>query len=283
MNKRPDEVVRRRYLIPIVLAVSILLIFTLISASIRDPHPLKPMESLVVRATAPVFNAFHETVALGGRVWRGYIYLVGVQAENERLRQKLAESLSKEALHQETVLEKERLRQLLELKNQAALPVTGARVIGFDFSIWFKCAFLDKGTEDGIRWGMPVLNAAGVVGRVVEVYPKYAKVLLLIDRTFAADAMVQRNRLRGILNGVGANRCFLRYVHKNQDVQVGDVVLASGLGGIFPRGMVLGTVTAVDKKVPGLFQEVEVEPAADFTRLEEVLVVQTVQTVLKQP
>ncbi len=283
MSKKIDDVGRRRVHVLVILAISILLIFTLISASLRDPHPLKPLEFMVVKATAPIFNLFHESVAIVSRVWRGYIYLVGVQAENERLKMQTQESLSKEALYQETLLEKERLRQLLEFKNQAALPVTGARIIGFDFSIWFKCAFLDKGANDGIKWGMPVINAAGVVGRIVEVYPDYAKVLLLIDRTSAVDAIVQRNRLRGILNGVGANRCFLRYIHKNQDVQVGDVVLASGLGGVFPRGMVLGTVTAVDKKVPGLFQEVEVEPAADYTRLEEVLVVKTVQSVLSKP
>jgi rod shape-determining protein MreC len=283
LNRKIDDSPRQRYYPLIILAIAVLLIFSLISASIRDNHPLKPLENLVVKATAPLFDFFHETVAVVQRVWRGYIYLVGVQAENELLKKKAQESLSKEALYQEALLEKERLRQLLEFKNQAALPVTGARIIGFDFSLWFKCAFLDKGTKDGISWGMPVLNAAGVVGRVVEAYPDYAKVLLLIDRSSAVDAIIQRTRVRGILNGVGANRCFLRYIHKNQDVQVGDVVLASGLGGIFPRGTVLGTVTAVDKKVPGLFQEIEVEPAADFTRLEEVLVVKTVQTVLSKP
>ena len=283
MSKKGDELSRRRFYLPIIVAASVLIIFTLISASIRDPNPLTPLVAGVVRATAPVFNFFQETGAVVNRVWRGYIYLVGVQAENERLRKYATESLSKEALYQETLLEKERLRQLLEFKNQAALPVTGARVIGYDFSIWFKCAFLDKGANDNIKVGMPVLNAAGVVGRIVEVYPDYAKVLLLIDRASAVDAIVQRNRLRGILSGVGATRCFLRYIHKNQDVQVGDVILASGLAGVYPRGTVLGTVTAVDKKVPGLFQEVEVEPAADFTRLEEVLVVKTVQTVLTKP
>ncbi len=280
MNKKTDLDLWRRFQIPIVLAISVLLIFTLISVSLRDSHPLKPVEGLVVNLTAPVFNVFRQTGAALGRIWRGYFYLVGVQAENELLRQKTLENQSKEALYQETLLEKERLRLLLEFRDQAALPVTGARVIGFDFSIWFKCAFLDKGSKDGIKWGMPVINAAGVVGRVVECYPEYSKVLLLIDRSSAVDAIVQRNRLRGIMEGVGGNRCYLRYVHKNQDVQTGDVILASGLGGAYPRGMVLGKVTAVDKKVPGIFQEIEVEPAVDFTRLEEVLVVKTVQSVL---
>ncbi len=282
MNKKSDSDIWRRFQVPIVLVISVLLIFTLISASLRDPHPLQPLETLIINVTAPVFNFFRQTGGAISRIWHGYFYLVGVQAENEILKQKTFENQSKEALYQETILEKERLRQLLEFRAQAALPVTGARIIGFDFSIWFKCAFLDKGTDDGIKWGMPVINAAGVVGRVVESYPDYAKVLLLIDRSSAVDAMVQRNRLRGILEGIGTNRCFLRYVHKNQEVQVGDVILASGLGGAYPRGMMLGSVTAVDKKVPGIFQEVEVEPAADFTRLEEVLVVKTVQSILSK-
>jgi rod shape-determining protein MreC len=282
LNKKTEFDIWRRFQIPIVLAITILLVFTLISVSLRDQHPLRPLENFVINITAPVFNFFRQTGAGFSRVWRGYFYLVGVQAENEILKQKTLENQSKEALYQETLLEKERLRQLLEFRAQAALPVTGARIIGFDFSIWFKCAFLDKGTDDGISWGMPVINAAGVVGRVVECYPDYAKVLLLIDRSSAVDAIVQRNRQRGILDGIGTNRCYLRYVHKNEDIQVGDVILASGLGGAYPRGMMLGSVTAVDKKVPGIFQEVEVKPAVDFTRLEEVLVVKTVQSVLSK-
>jgi rod shape-determining protein MreC len=280
LNKKTDSDIWRRFQVPIVLAISILLIFTLISASLRDPHPLQPLENFTINITAPVFNFFHQTGAAVSRIWRGYFYLVGVQAENELLKQKTLENQSKAALYQETLLEKERLRQLLEFRDQAALPVTGARIIGFDFSIWFKCAFLDKGTNDGVTVGMPVLNAAGVVGRIVECYPDYAKVLLLIDRNSGVDAIVQRNRLRGILEGVGGNRCFLRFVHKNQDVQIGDVILASGLGGAYPRGMILGSVIAVDKKIPGIFQEIEVEPAVDFTRLEDVLIVKTVQSAL---
>jgi rod shape-determining protein MreC len=280
LNKKTDSDIWRRFQVPIVLAISILLIFTLISASLRDPHPLQPLENFTINITAPVFNFFHQTGAAVSRIWRGYFYLVGVQAENELLKQKTLENQSKAALYQETLLEKERLRQLLEFRDQAALPVTGARIIGFDFSIWFKCAFLDKGTNDGVTVGMPVLNAAGVVGRIVECYPDYAKVLLLIDRNSGVDAIVQRNRLRGILEGVGGNRCFLRFVHKNKDVQIGDVILASGLGGAYPRGMILGSVIAVDKRIPGIFQEVEVEPAVDFTRLEDVLIVKTVQSAL---
>ena len=207
---------------------------------------------------------------------------MGVQAENEILKQKTLETQSRVALYQETLLEKERLRQLLEFRNQAALPVTGARIIGFDSPIWFKCAFLDKGANDEIKVGMPVINASGIVGRIVECYPNYSKVLLLIDRSSAVDAIVQRNRLRGILEGVGGNRGFLRFVHKNQDVQLGDVILASGLGGVYPHGMILGSVIAVDKKVAGIFQEIEVEPAVDFTRLEEVLIVKTVQSALNK-
>ncbi|AEB09035.1 rod shape-determining protein MreC [Desulfobacca acetoxidans] len=283
MNKKTGLHLWRRFQAPIIFGLSVFLIFVLISASLRDPHPLRPLENLVVNLTAPVFDLLTRTGEALSRVWHGYFYLVDVQAENDRLREKLAQGQSQETLYREALSEQERLRKLLEFKTQAALPVTGARVIGFDFSVWFKCAFLDKGEKDGITWGMPVINAAGVVGRVVECYPNYAKILLLMDRSCAVDALVQRNRLRGILAGTGGNRCLLRYVEKKQDVQVGDAILASGLGGAYPRGMLLGRVAAIDKKVPGIFQEIEVDPAVDFTRLDEVLLVKTVQSVLSKP
>ncbi len=118
-----------------------------------------------------------------------------------------------------------------------------------------------------------MLGPQGIVGRIVEVYPQYAKVMLIVDRKSGADAMVQRTRVRGILQGKGGNRCSLEFVPKSADVQVGDLVLASGLVGIYPKGLVFGKVTAANKKNPGVFQEIEVTPAVDLSTLEEVLVV----------
>ncbi len=272
----------RRFQIPIIIGLAVLFIFTLISINIRHPHPAGKAESLLVGLTAPVLNGLNR-VGMGiVRVWRGYFFLVGVQAENELLHRQIAEYRQQEIQFQEARLAQERLEKLLELKGRVASPVTAARVIGYDPSPWFKSIIVDKGETAGIRWGMAVIHAHGVVGRVIESYASYAKVMLLIDRNSAVDALVQRNRQRGILEGVGGNLCHLRYVLKNSDVQAGDVILTSGLGGIFPAGMILGEVVAVDKKAPGIFQDIEVKPAVDLASIEEVVAVAVVNQPLQR-
>lgn len=280
MNKRSRFYFWRRYQFPLAAGLSILLIFVFISLSLRWPRLVRPLESLLIEVTAPVLAVGARLKDGCLRLWRGYFYLVGVQAENEALKQRLAQLEAQAHLYQEAKLEQERLRRLLELKVQLALPVQGARIIGYEITPWFKCALLDKGAREGLQRGMGVVNAEGVIGRLVECYPHYAKVLLLLDRSSAVDALVQRTRLRGILAGDGGRGCRLKYIHKDQDVQVGDLVLTSGVGGIFPAGLPLGKVTAVDRKSPGIFQEVEVTPAVDFMRLEEVLVIRTAQAIL---
>ncbi|MBI4644253.1 MAG: rod shape-determining protein MreC, partial [Deltaproteobacteria bacterium] len=190
----------------------------------------------------------------------GYFHLVGVQRENAALRQRLQEYEQKELRYQEAQHTLTRLEALLDLKKQVALPVTGARVIAYDPSLWSRCALLDQGQGNGVKRGQPVLTADGIVGRIVEIYPHYSKVMLIVDRNSSADAMVQRTRVRGILQGKGGNRCSLGYVPKSADVQPGDLVLASGLGGVFPKGLVFGKVSEANKKTPGVFQEIEVTP-----------------------
>ncbi|MFP3867320.1 MAG: rod shape-determining protein MreC [Desulfobacteraceae bacterium] len=263
----------RRFRVPIVFAIFFLLVFILITSSLRYPHPLRPVETVVISLTAPVLKGLTILGRSVQKVWTGYFYLVGVQQENQALRQQVQEYAEKELRYREALLANERLERLLELKSQMAVPVTGARVIGYDPSVWFKCALIDQGEAEGVQWGMPVLAAEGIVGRVIESYPHYAKVMFLLDRNSAVDALVQRNRMRGILEGEGGNRCYLRYISKNADVRFGDLILASGVGGIYPPGMALGKVTRADKKKTGIFQEIEVTPMVDFANLEEVLVV----------
>jgi rod shape-determining protein MreC len=217
------------------------------------------------------------------RLWLGYFDLVGARQENLQLRQTLEEYRQKEVRYQEAQQALTRLEGLLELKRQVALPVIGARVIAYDPSLWSRCALIDQGKAQGVKNGLPVLAPEGIVGRVVETYPQYAKVMLIVDRKSGADAMVQRSRVRGILQGKGGNRCSLDFVPKNADVQVDDLVLASGLGGIYPKGLVFGKVSQANKKKPGVFQEIEVTPTVDLSTLEEVLVTKVASISLSEP
>ncbi len=271
---------KSRYRVPLIVCATLVLVFSLLSLSLKKSTALRKVEGVMVSLTAPGLKALSAVGHSLKSVWFGYLYLVGVQKENERLRRRLDEAVQREARYQEARLALERLEALLDLKRQLALPVTGARVVAYDPSLWSRAAIIDQGRSQGVEVGQAVVAPAGIIGRIVEVYPRYAKVMLIVDRNSGADAMIQRTRVRGILEGKGGNRCSLEYVPKNADIQVGDLVLASGLGGIYPQGLVFGKVTAANKKAQGVFQEVEVIPTVDLSSLEEVLVAKTAKLAL---
>lgn len=264
---------KSRFRTPLIICVTVLLIFSLLSLSLKKSTALRRVEGLVVSFTAPGLEALSAVGHSLKSIWSGYVYLVGVQKENERLRRRLDEAVPREARYQEALLALKRLETLLDFKRQLALPVTGARVVAYDPSMWSRAAIIDQGRAQGVEAGQAVVAPTGIIGRIVEAYPRYAKVMLIVDRMSGADAMIQRTRVRGILEGKGGNRCSLEYVPKNADVQEGDLVLASGLGGIYPQGLVFGKITKADKKAQGVFQQVEVNPTVDLSSLEEVLVV----------
>lgn len=265
---------------PIVIFATLFLVLALLSLSLKRSATLKSLEGAVVALTAPGLKAFRLVGSCLQGVWQGYFYLVGLSQENAVLKQRLDEYLQKEVRYQEALATLNRLEALLGLKRQVALPVTAARVIAYDPSLWSRCAMLDEGQQKGVKRGLPVLAPEGVVGRILETYPQYSKVMLIVDRNSGADAMVQRTRVRGILQGKGGNRCSLDYAPKSADIQVGDLVLASGLGGVYPKGMVFGKVSAANKKTPGVFQEIEVTPAVDLSALEEVIIAQVANLAL---
>jgi len=251
-----------------------LLALSLTSAKLHAPQGLSFMEAMMVELTAPVQKVVRLVVNTVGDVWRGYFGLVGVQRENQQLREEVQELRRQLNLYREAGLANQRLRDLLNFKeSRVRMPLLPAEVVGFDPSGWFKTLLIDKGTRDGLGRDMAVVSAAGVVGRLIGVSSQYAKVLLILDRNSAVDALVQRSRSRGILVGLGEGRCSLKYVQRNDDVQVGDQVITSGMGGVFPKGILLGQVEKVERGDGVLFQTVEVTPAVDFSRLEEVLIV----------
>ena len=233
--------------------------------------------------TAPGLEGLEYVGRSAKQLWQGYFYLVGVRRQNAELQRQLEEFKQREVRFQEAQQALTRLEALLDLKRQVALPVIGARVIAYDPTLWSRSAIINQGKAQGVKEGLPVLAPQGIVGRIVEVYPEYSKVMLIVDRKSSADAMVQRTRVRGMLKGKGGNRCSLEFVPKNADVQVGDLVLASGLVGLYPKGLVFGKVTAANKKNPGVFQEIEVTPNVDLSTLEEVLVVKVATLTLSEP
>ena len=270
---------RSRLRTPLLIAATLVFVLAVLSLSLKRAPLVQTAEGVIITLTAPVMNGLNFVGESLQRLWSGYFYLVGARKENAELKRQLNEYAQKEVRYQEALLLARRLEALLDLKKQLALPITGARVVAYDPSQWSRCVIINTGKIEGVTLGLPVLSGDGIVGRIVETYPHYAKVMLIVDRNSGADAMVQRTRVRGILQGKGGNRCSLEYVPKNADVEVGDLVLASGLGGIYPAGQVFGRVTHVDKKTHGPFQEIMVTPG-NLSALEEVLIVKTTEMAL---
>ena len=268
----------RKIVIPILI---FLLALGLISASLHTSEKMSFFEALIVEVTAPVQKVVSTALNGIGSVWKGYFHLVGLQRENVALKRELKELKVKLNMYREADLANQRLRALLNFKTSIATPLLPAEVVAFDPSGWFQTILIDKGSNDGLVRDMAVVSADGLAGRVIGVSQHHAKVLLILDVNSAVDGLVQRSRARGVLVGLDHDRCLLKYVQRNEDVQVGDQVITSGMGGVFPKGLLLGKVREVVRGNSGLFQSVEVEPAVNFSRLEEVMVV--VQTPPKTP
>ena len=188
-----------------------------------------------------------------------------LRSENARIKEQLIN-------HEELRQENERLKKLLSFSAQREERMVPARVIGVDASSWFRSITIDRGSSEQIREGMAVVSAYGVVGRVVTCTPHSSRVLLIVDAASKLSTMIERTRARAICRGDGDGMS-LDYLPLTDDVQVGDLLITSGLGGGFPKGLIVGAVTRVDKRGYDMFQSVRVEPAVDFEHLEEELVI----------
>ena len=235
-----------------------------------------PQTSLLESAALSVVMPLQQVIAslaqrLSG-LWQGYINLVQVRQENLRLQRQVDVLRGQLTHYQEAYLQQQRLRELLGFRSLTFPQAVVAEVVGIDPSPWSEVVTMNKGSRDGLRKDIAVVTHQGLVGRTIEVAPHYATVLLVTDRRSAVDAFIQRTRARGIVVGKSRRLCELRYVDLHADIQVGDTVVASGLGEVYPKGLLIGTVAAVHQKPHGLFHEVEVQPTVDLAKLEEVLV-----------
>ena len=245
----------------------------LLSMNSGQKGPWNPLEQVIIEVTVPVERIFERTVAWTQDFWSNYFFLVNTRKENAALKRELNALKMENNRYREQLFTHERLKALLQFKQSVNIPAVAAQVIGLDPTGWFKSVIIDKGTAAGITVDMPVVNASGVVGRVVSVSPHYAKLLLLVDQNSAVDSLIQRSRDRGMVRGLNSETCTLDYMVKTSDVQEGDEVVTSGLGGVFPKGIPLGRVVTVEDDSGDLFKHITVKPTVDFSRLEEVLVV----------
>lgn len=269
----------------VILGAAILLHVILISAQVNTASGLPVLQVVTFGSFSEVQRATMAVVDGLRGMWSGYVALRQVQEENSTLKQELQTLKVRFQQERAEAQRTDNLRQLLELRERANLETVAAEVIAGPASPDFRTVTIDKGSSEGLATDMAVISPAGVVGRVILPSGRAAKVQLLIDRNAAAGALIERTRVQGVVIGVGDGVLKLQYVPGTADVKTGDLVVTSGIDGIYPKGFVIGTIDHADRGVSA-YHEITVRPAVDFTRLEEVLIVKTLPAsrgVAKEP
>lgn len=244
----------------------------LISTQVTSKSGVPLLETVTFGAFAEVQRATSAVLNSVRGAWGGYVELRAVRAENEALGRDLASAqFEMQQLH--ALADRARgLESILQLANSVALQTAAAQIIGAAASPDFRTVTIDKGSVHGLRADMAVLAPRGVVGRIAVSGPRASRVQLLVDRNAAAGALIERSRAQGVVVGAGDDRMRLDYVSEVSDVAVGDIVITSGIDGIYPKGFVIGRVDTVEKNGVA-YRTIGIRPEVDFSTLENVLVV----------
>lgn len=256
----------------------LLLSLTIVGLLLHETGNSQAVENLILRPVTPVQDHLSELANDFSDLIQTFRDLQELRRRNEEL-QSLADNLTVENVRlKELEAENETLRQLLQFTqanptySYRAAEVVG-RVIGYDPSNLLRYILIDVGTDDGMARGMPVVTERGLVGRIVEVSPRASKVLLITDTSSSVNAIIQSSRATGIVEGKADGGLVMKYIPQTVTVNVGDLVLTSGLGAAFPKRLMIGQVTAVHRRDIEMFQQAEIKPTVDFERLEIVLVI----------
>jgi rod shape-determining protein MreC len=228
------------------------------------PWPL----SALLEAAAPIQRAVRWPFERVGGGWHEYLALVDVGRDNAALRARVTQLEEENLQLREALVESGNLARITALRSGFEAELMPTRVIGQDVSPYFRSLLLDRGRGSGVLSGMPVIADRGLVGLVTATTPSAARAMLLVDRRAAVDAVVERSRALGIVRGTGTASLEFEFLMRGADVKKGDVVLTSGVGGVYPKGLRIGVVESVSAEKGALVHTARVAPAVDFSQLE---------------
>ena len=237
----------------------------------RGPQTLF-VDHVLMNIAFPFQKVVTVTTDKADEIFTHYFNLVNTKKENESLKKMVCELKAQTVRLQELERENRRLRELLNFKQDISSPMLPAEIIAASPTPWMDTVVVDKGTKDGIQQGMPVVSEKGVVGYVIKATRFASTVMFITHYNCRVDAIVQRSRSHGVVGGLLEGRCRLFNVLRTENIAVGDLVVTSGFGNRFPRGLLIGVVRKIKKKRFGLFQEAEITPSVDFSKLEEVFI-----------
>lgn len=263
----------KEYRFYIILFMFVLIPVMLIDTSTRAPRDRRFYDRAIVALTYPIQASISWSLEHIASGFQNYLYLLKTRQDNQTLLDENRKLLNEIASLRETQQENLRLRKLLHFQERIKFESIVSRVIARDVSTEFRAIRINRGENSGLKKNMAVVTSEGVVGRILRTTPSTADVVTLMDSNSAIDAIDERSRARGVVEGMTDETCQLRYVLRTDDIQIGDVMISSGLGGIIPKGVPVGIVSKVNRKPFGITQDVEIKPSVDFTRLEEVLVI----------
>lgn len=253
----------------------------LLSSQVTTDTGHSALRGLIFTLFSPVQRVADATLGGIRSAWYGYVDLRGVRAENRQLKEEVARLDQALWMERDVVASYRRLSSVLELAERLPGDPIVAEVVGLDASAWFRTITVNRGTTRGVQLNAPVIAAGGLVGRVISVGPEVAQVQLVTDRDCSVGVLLARTRTRGVVAGSGEQASptglTLNYVSNLEDVVEGDVIVTSGMDGIYPKGIAIGRVASV-RNGPRLFKLVTVEPAAHIDRLEEVFILPPVAT-----
>lgn len=253
----------------------------LLSSQVTTDSGHSALRSLVMTLFSPIQRGADATIEGVRSAWYGYVDLRGVRAENQRLKEEVARLDQALWMERDVVASYRRLSSVLDLAERLPGHPIVAEVVGLDASAWFRTITVNRGQARGVRLNAPVIAAGGLVGRVISTGPDVAQIQLVTDRDCSVGALLARTRTRGVVAGSGEQASptglILNYVSNLEDVVEGDLIVTSGMDGIYPKGIAIGRVASV-RNGPRLFKLITVEPAAHLDRLEEVFVLPPVVT-----
>lgn len=254
---------------------SLLILVTLAALMVLSQFGrLGPVEDVVSVFVAPFQYSLTRLSDSVGELWATMRDIGTLRTRVKELQEQVDLLMIENVRLQEAAIENATLREQLNFKQaHPTFTLLSAEVIGRDPSNILRYLIIDRGSRDGVAPGMPVITAAGLVGRVTHTTANSAQVMLLTDPSSSVSALIQSSRATGVVEGQSSAVLLMRYIQQGDAVNVGDIVLTSGLGGKFPKRLVIGQVIAVHQRDNEMFQEAEIRSAVDFSRLEMVMVI----------
>jgi len=255
----------------VVLIPLLLLQLALLSLQIENPSGISLLKSWTLAIQAPIVAVSSGITGGIQRVWRNYFWTVGARAENEQLKDSVHRLSLLNNSYEEMKQENIRLRRLLTLIEANSFKTIGSRVVARTPSFLTNVIYINRGSADGVYHDAPVLSGDGIIGRTILVAKHQSQVQLITNPDASIGAIIERTRTPGVLKGSGNVLLDLDYIGNTEQVNVGDIVLSSGLDGIYPKGLPIGKVVD-SQKGKSVYRSIKVEPVVDLIRLEEVSV-----------